>query len=303
MNLFYLPQKLNDAIKNLNFNYLTEIRLRCGQPVIIQYKGEYKYINEYGATDKPESSLTCSDAEKILLSAMEGSVYSFSEQLKKGFITVIGGVRIGVAGEYVVTAGQITAVKNITSLNVRIPHEINCADCIYDNTLNKQLNNVLIFSPPGYGKTTMLRALVKLMSRHSDKNILVFDERNEISAIDGINFNFDLGVKCDVVRGADKLSAFVNAIRALSPQIIVTDELYGKTDSEAVRYAEDCGINVVASSHTTDKEILKDMPFDTYIELTGIGKPAVVYDKAFNIICNCDTLCGVGNNAFKREKA
>ena len=118
-------------------------------------------------------------------------------------------------------------------------------------------------------------------------NILIFDERNEISAThekDG----YDLGDRVDVIRCYEKKSAIASAIRAMKPQVIITDELYGERDIESVRYAVDCGITVIASSHVCNKEILQKMPFDFFVQLIGIGVEPVIYDKNFNIAgCSC----------------
>lgn len=304
MTLSFLPPDLNRAIDSVNADYLSEIRLRTGQPVIIQYKGEYKYITAHGASPSSESAVKCGDVQKILFAAIGDSVYSYTDQLKYGFVTVCGGVRIGVAGEYVLRDGGVLSIKNATSLNIRIPHDVTgCGKRIFGAVNAKGLKSTLFYSLPGFGKTTVLRDFARLISENLQKNVLVFDERNELSAIDDFGHGFNLGETCDVVRGADKLTSFTNAIRAMNPQVIITDELYGRNDYEAIRKTIDCGICVIASSHVTDVEILKKMPFDYYVNLTGIGKQAVVYDKAFNTICYCDTFCDAGNGFVERKKA
>lgn len=291
MVLSFLPDKLQAALRNVNFNFINEIRLRNGQPVIIQYKGEYNYINALSLSHSAVNAIYCESAERVLSAAMERSVYAYAEQLKNGFITVNGGVRIGIAGEYVTAAQGNFTVKNVTSLNIRIPHDIiGAADGIYAAISKEQLKNTLIYSRPGYGKTTLLRDIARKISSSTEMNVLVFDERNEIAAANGNGTGFDLGKGCDVIRGANKLTVFANAIRVMRPQVIITDELYGSEDIEAVKYATECGIAVIASSHSIERNTLKDMPFELYVELSGIGDRAVVYDKDFNSIGNYSTL-------------
>lgn len=295
MKLYFLPTEILSALNNLNLNNLNEIRLRSGQPVIIQFRGEYKYINKYGVCSNSENALVCASAENVLNAAMSGNVYVYSDQLKSGFITVDGGVRIGIAGEYVMQGNNIITVKRVTSLNIRIPHDVcGAADGLYDVVCGNGIKSTLIFSPPGFGKTTLLRDIARKISLNTQNSVLIFDERNEIAAIGGDGKGFDLGSGCDIVRGSNKLTVFKNSIRVMRPDVIITDELYGDEDIKAVKYAVDCGITVIASSHTVDRERLKELPFSLYVELHGIGKEIVVYDKNFNSVCNCSSVGRIG---------
>lgn len=299
MILHFLPPEILSALNNVNLKYLNEIRLRSGQPVIIQYRGEYKYINKYGIASDLTKPLVCGNAESVLNAAMSGNVYVYSEQLKNGFITIDGGVRIGIAGEYVMQGSEVLTVKRVTSLNIRIPHDVyGAAEGIYGAVCGGAVKNTLVFSPAGFGKTTLLRDLARKISQNTDKNVLIFDERNEIAAIDGDGNGFDLGKGCDIVRGSNKIIAFRNAVRVMRPDVIITDELYGVEDVNAVKYATECGIAVIASSHTVDRQKLKELPFSLYAELHGIGKEIVVYDKNFNTVCNCASVGRIGNDNF-----
>lgn len=283
MSLSFLPTEVQNALSHLNYNNLSEIRLRRGQPVIIEYKGEYKYINSYGVSDSAKNAILIREIEPVIFAATNGCIYSFTEQMKSGFITVGHGIRMGIAGEYVTQNGAVNTIKDITSLNIRIPHDIGgCADFIVENLFFDGLHSTLLYSKPGLGKTTMLRDIAKSLSKLQKYNILIFDERNEISAISQAE-GFDLGDRVDIIRCYEKRSALASAIRAMKPNVIITDELYGERDTDAMRFAVDCGIEVIASSHICNRNILKNLPFEYFVQLERIGT-SVIYDKDFNFI-------------------
>ena len=303
MSLSFLPKNIKEALSNLNENYISEIRIRRGQPVIIEYKGEYKYINSLGVTDGNKGIITIEKIEPIISAATEGSLYAYVEQMKSGFITVENGVRIGIAGEYVTSGDSVQSIKNITSLNIRIPHNVlGCADFVYQNLFFNCLHSTLLYSKPGFGKTTMLRDIALKLGNTKKYNVLIFDERNEIAAIDGACKGFNLGDRVDVIRCYNKKSAIPGAIRAMKPHVIITDELYGEDDIKAMEYADNCGICVIASSHVCNKEILAKMPFEFYVELTGVGDTPVIYDKNFNSYCCGSSDYDAGNFSFFKQK-
>lgn len=283
MLLSFLPAEIINALSNLNLNYLSEIRLRRGQPVIIEYRGEYKYINAFGICEKRENAIKVEDVERIIVSATNGCIYNYTEQMKSGFITVGHGIRIGIAGEYVTQNGEVNTIKDITSLNIRIPHNVaGCADYIVKKLFSDGLHSTILYSKPGLGKTTMLRDIAISLSKTQKYNVLIFDERNEISAINNKE-GYDLGDRVDIIRCHEKKSAIVSAIRAMKPQIIITDELYGERDFQSVKYAADCGVSVIASTHICNREVLQNLPFEYFVHLVSIGS-TVVYDKNFNFI-------------------
>ena len=277
--LRFLPQKILRAISNLDGKLLTEIRLRSNLAVSVQYGGEFYYLTENGTSKTKNSALVIRDVNSIFTNILSGDVYNYCEQLKNGYITLTGGVRIGVCGEYVYDGKDIITVRDVSSINVRIAHDvIGCAKSVCDKIFENKPCNLLVFSLPGHGKTTFLRDVARYLS-NKNFNVLVFDERDEI-AFDGAL----LGQTIDVVRGANKVLAFERAIRAMSPDVIITDELSGRGDFIAIKRAINCGIPVVASSHVKDKAYLKKYGFDFYVQLKGIGKEQILYDKNFNIV-------------------
>ena len=294
MGLSFLPENVKLALSHLNLNFLSEIRLRRGKPVIIEYSGEYKYLGNMGLASTESDRVFSEDIASVLNSATGGCIYGYTEQMKSGFITVEHGVRIGIAGEYVTENGAENTVKNITSLNIRVPHDvIGCSDFIFKALFCGGLYSTLIFSKPGFGKTTILRDIARTLSKQCERNVLIFDERGEIAAMDCFGDGFDLGA-VDVIRSHNKLSAIQSAIRAMKPDVIITDELYGENDDKAAKYAVDCGITVIASSHIIDKTRLKAMPFEYFVELKKLNGQMEIYDKNFNSysISGINNACG-----------
>ena len=286
MSLSFLPKEINIGLSHINFNLVSEIRLRHNQPVIIEYNCEYGYLTPMGFSKDGRQALFANDISSILSAAFGGNLFNYTEQMKNGFITVGHGVRIGIAGEYVTEGGKVNTIRNLSSLNIRIPHGFQgCSNEICEKLFNSTPKSTLIFSKPGLGKTTMLRDIAKNLSKKIC-NILVFDERNEIAAMDESGAGFDLGNFVDVIRCHNKLSAISSAIRAMKPDVIITDELYGEEDIAAVKYADDCGIAVIASSHICRPEILKTMPFEYFVKLTALNKSPEIYDKDFNPYSN-----------------
>ncbi len=185
--------------------------------------------------------------DECLMLATEHSLYAMTERLVSGYLPLRGGVRVGVAGEGVSEGRSIKNVKNVTSLVYRVPHQIfGASDFIRIDGNFKQ--NVLIVSPPACGKTTLLRDLTRKLSNVGN-NVAVLDERGEIGGVVKTERTLDLGSNADVLVGFPKRIAYENALRALSPDYIVTDELSGEEDVEGVLRAYYGGVKVVATLH------------------------------------------------------
>lgn len=277
--LEFLPKRIKDGLSHVNVQYVYELRLRVEKPVTINYMGVYRYLGEYGLTELAEKALRCT-AEEVadcVFGAGKFSVYSVEEQLKRGFVTAESGERVGLAGEYVFDKGQPLAIRNFSSVCVRVPHEIiGCGAEIYRRCMLDRIPNVLICSSPGLGKTTILRDLSRLISERTGKNVLICDERGEISSA-------NVGQTCDVLKYAEKEIAFEAGIRAMRPDVIVTDELSTK-DFKAIEHAVYSGVKVLASAHLTEDRKARNVfhgLFDFYVLLdeTKIGKIKGIYDN------------------------
>ncbi len=277
--LDFLPKRLQSAVQKINAKYLYELRLRADKPLTVNYGGKYVYLGEYGIEKRAERAITVSEEEieTTVFTAGKFSVYSVEEQIKKGFITAEHGERIGLAGEFVFDKGQALTAKNFTSLCIRVPHEIiGAGQRVYDVCFQDGIKNTLICSPPGQGKTTVLRDLCRLISENYFKNVLVCDERGEIAV-------GNLGETVDVYVYADKQTAFEAGIRAMRPDVIVCDEL-SLSDISAVKRGIDGGVKVLASAHIENAESLNiemQRLFERFVFLSKdeIGKVVGVYGK------------------------
>ena len=217
---------------------VTEVRIRRRRPLsYLTLRG--RTICEYIVSDE--------EFEGVLSLVTEHSLYAITEKLVNGYIPLKGGIRVGVAGEGVMDGERVKTIKHITSLSVRIPHQIfGIADFLHiDGNFNE---NVLIVSPPSAGKTTLLREIARKMS-YAGKCVTILDERGEISGVNGKDFALDVGANSDVLFGFPKKASYENALRALSPDYIITDELSGDRDVEGVLRAYYGGAKVIATLH------------------------------------------------------
>ena len=261
------PLELREYLHHLDWygEDLEEIRIRVGQPLQFIYGGRYTYIKESGNgfTDQWEHSLRVSpkQVQEMMMYLCEYSRYAYAKQLKNGFISLAGGIRVGVAGEAIQDETHFMGVEHPMFLNIRLPREYKeCAEWAMPYLFQDgRLFHTLILAPPGAGKTTLLRDLLRLISNRGDGGVAILDERYEIAACHrGVPTN-DVGIHSDVYSGYDKGIACMQAIRTMAPQVVAMDEIGGEAEGEVLSYAMRCGISVVATMHAGSLEEYEEM--------------------------------------------
>ena len=297
-----LPESVKNGINKLDGKNLCEIRLREGKPAVVCASGKNFFLGESGVVFDDSKAIIVSkeDIEKFIFRASENSIYAVNNQIQQGFLTIAGGVRIGLCGSIVIENGKIITINNFSSVNIRIPHEIkNCSLPVIKFLLDeKGFKNTLIISPPGAGKTTFLRDIaLQISNLNLAYNLLVLDERGEIaSCVNGKNL-LNVGRFTDVLSGAEKRFGFDVGVRALKPDIIFTDELSGDNDTQAVLDASNCGIKLVATVHAKDvtqlkkkqsfEKLIEEKVFERYIVLSSANGPGTidaVFDEKFTCL-------------------
>ena len=236
---------LNDEIKDKILFYgkiekITELRLRNKRKLIINY-GTYDVVTDYIVDTK--------DILDILLKVSERSLYSIQNEINNGFVTIKGGHRIGICGEVVMQNDKIKNIKNINSMNIRIAKEVKgCGENVYPYILEDgKFTNTLIVSPPGCGKTTLLRDLVRIFSLKN--NIGVVDERGEIASVYHGEASLDVGDRTDILSNCTKSQGMKMLTRTMGVDIIATDEIGTEKDIEAIKEAEISGVNLMLTMH------------------------------------------------------
>lgn len=240
-----------------------ELRLRATHPMtVLLPEGELNAAPEGGA-----ASVTAEDLEQMLGAATEYSRYAALETLRQGFLPLRGGFRLGVCGSTVVREGAVSNLREISSLALRIVCEkVGLADGIAPQLYGAagKLESTLILSPPGGGKTTLLRDLIRAASlgsgEHRPLRVGVVDERGEIAVCCGGRAQMELGGRTDVLSLCPKAVGIPMLLRSMNPQVIAVDEITEEEDIRAMCQAANCGVALLATIHAATAEELTRKP-------------------------------------------
>lgn len=246
---------------------LQEIRIGVGQPVRIRFAGEEKFLSFEGSLcESPREAwhMTEQELDEMIRHICRYSPYAFENEIRQGFLTVPGGHRIGMAGQVVLNdKGMVRNITHIRFLNIRVSHEvIGAAEKVMPYLYEDgRFLNTLLVSPPGCGKTTLLRDIVRQVSDGNacgrGQQVGVVDERSEIGgSFMGIPQN-DLGIRTDVLDGCPKVQGMMLLMRSMAPEVVAVDEIGGMEDMKAIFQVLQCGSSVAATMHGNSMEDVK----------------------------------------------
>lgn len=295
-------RKLLSALPSAVKENMEEIRLRLRQPLEIRFGQQTGFVTPTGQlTSSARQGWVFSDEEsvKFLNHISQHSLYALEEELKRGYITVTGGHRVGIAGKVVLERGEVKGIRDITSFNIRIAKEKKgvCHKILPSLYENGNPLSTLILSPPMCGKTTMLRDLARSISYgnkwSSSRKVSIVDERSEIAGcLHGIPQR-DVGPRTDVLDACPKAVGMMMLIRSMSPEVLIADEIGRPEDSEAIWEAIHAGVTVICSAHASDLEeamrrpmlgkLIQQGAFQRYVVMSrtrGAGTIEGIYDAS-----------------------
>ncbi|WP_026693554.1 stage III sporulation protein AA [Peribacillus kribbensis] len=290
--LAFLPKHIADLLKNLPLllkDSLEEIRIRIARPIELMIAGESRFL-PYLATQE--------DSEQLLNALSQFSLYTLEEELRRGYITIEGGHRVGLAGKVILENSCVKAIRDISSYNIRIARQkIGAAAGLTPYLYSGRWMHTLLIGAPQTGKTTILRDLARLVSTGIEtasippRKVGIVDERSEIAGcVKGIP-QLELGPRVDILDGCPKAEGMMMLIRSMSPDILVVDEIGRAEDTEAVLEAANAGIKLIITTHGSSLEEIKKRPiirkileekiFERFVEVTRNKVPGYI-SKVWN---------------------
>ena len=245
-----------------------ELRLRMGRPMTAVFP--------QGELPLGTNPVTGRDLEQLLELASRASVHTVADQLRRGYLTVEGGHRVGLCGTPVLRDGQIHGLGRLSSAAIRVARQVTGAAVPVERELLERdgtLCSTLILAPPGAGKTTLLRDLIRMASQGEGmvpQRVAVADERGEVAALWNGVPQLDVGERTDVLEGCPKAQALMMLLRAMNPQVLAADEITAPEDVAALISAAGCGVKLLATAHGRDREDLCRRPLYRQLMEAGV---------------------------------
>ncbi|MEH7095162.1 stage III sporulation protein AA [Neobacillus vireti] len=285
--LTFLPKNLASLINQIPPNQkeeVEEIRIRINRPIEITLKGAPRFLSYI---IQPE------DAFHLLNKISQFSIYTLEEELKRGYITISGGHRIGLAGKVILEDGKVKAIRDISSFNIRIAREkVGIAEAIIPYIFQEDWKHTMIIGPPQTGKTTMLRDIARIISsgNHSKgikaSKVGIVDERSEIAGcVNGVP-QLTFGHRLDVLDACPKAEGMMMMIRSMSPDVLIVDEIGRREDAEAIQEAVHAGIRLMMTTHGSSIDEIRKRPsltdimdqkiFERFVILSRLSGPGTI---------------------------
>lgn len=280
-----LPVRIAEQLQQLpphQLNEMEEIRIRINRPIEVSVAGLPKFL-PYVVNGE--------DCVHLLNKISHFSIYTLEEELKRGYVTVSGGHRIGLAGKVILENGVVKAIRDVSSFNIRIAREkIGIADKLLPYIYENGWRHTMIIGPPQTGKTTLLRDIARIISGGDStlppSKVGIVDERSEIAgSVDGVP-QLTFGPRVDVLDACPKAEGMMMMIRSMSPDVLIIDEIGRKEDCDAIMEAIHAGIKLIMTTHgnslleVQNRPILKPLIdtgiFHRYIELTRGDGPGTI---------------------------
>lgn len=276
----YLPDNIKTVIQKLPRELksnIAELRLRKNALISLSTYTKNLFITRDGKVSiKKENAITSSkeDISFIVRQLCEGSVYRYMNGINSGYIVTENGVRVGICGEAMYEKRELSGVSSFSSLNIRLPHDYdNSGDKISEYISRKKNSSVLIMSPSGYGKTTVIRSVAKALSEgkfSQPLRVSLIDDRGEI-------LPFGSSGLIDRFLGYSKPDGIEIAVRLFNPEYIICDEIGLSDDTEAILSVQNSGVPFIATTHAKGikeallrpniRKLINHRVFDTFVRL------------------------------------
>lgn len=259
-----------EALPALVKRRVEEIRLRAGRsPSLVLGRDELPL-----PSDGP---VTVQDLERTVEIATQASAHAALESLRQGWFTVPGGHRVGLCGSLWSEGGEVRNLRCLSSLDIRVAHAVpGCGETVLPQLLREgRFVSTLLLSPPGGGKTTLLRDLTRLLSQGGAR-VGLMDERGEVAALWRGLPQFDVGERTDVLEGCPKAQGLMMLLRGMNPQILCCDEITDPADLAALTQCAGCGVKLLSTVHAETVDDLLAKPLYRDLLARGLFRRAVV---------------------------